>query len=197
MICSNLSTKQNFNFPRLSSPWKQNSYIPWLSRFSMTCANPVLPDLFQCNVCLMGNPYLNFETLNNNKIWKQKSVFKVNLKSRFCRFPSLLFNWEIQRRSWKTVLVNISLVDITYASVCETAVLKNSFVQISQRNGRKENQWAVFSVLKFIFWFHIRLQIQINIFQFNAPLTWILKSCFYSTAVVKIYITQGCQKVLK
>ena len=94
-------------------------------------------------------------------------------------------------KDWKTVLVNISLVDITYTWVCETAVLKKSFVRISQRNERKENPWAVFSVLKFSFGFHIWLQIQIQIFQFNAPVTRIFKSCFYSTAVVKIYITNA------
>ena len=115
----------------------------------------------------------------------------MTLKSRVCGFPSLLFNWEIQKRNWKTVLVNISLVDITYTWVCETAVLKKSFVRISQRNERKEDPWAVFSVLKFSFGFHIWLQIQIQIFQFNAPVTWIFKSCFYSTAVVKIYITNA------
>ena len=47
-------------------PWPVRT-LYYLTFFNVTCV-------------WLGNPYLNFETLNNNKIWKQKYVFKVNFE---------------------------------------------------------------------------------------------------------------------
>ena len=78
------------DFPGFSWPGRTLYYLTF---FNVACV-------------WLGNLYLDFETqiiiwiLQLQEIWKQKSVFKVDFNSRFGGFPSLPFNWEIQKRNW-------------------------------------------------------------------------------------------------
>ena len=152
----------------------------------MTCTNPALPDHFQCSLCSIGKSVFRFWNSDNNldfvierEIWKQKSVFKVD----FLLYPSIGKSRKGIEKLFRWTLVLFTLL----MHVCVKLLFNEQFSQC----------WN-----PYLFGFCFRLQIanldfniQIQISQFNAPLTWILKSCFYSTAVIKIYMTNAKIKI--
>ena len=75
----------------------------------------------------------------------------------------LLFDWEIRKRTCKTILVNCGLLFANYAWACKAVVLKNCLSNPFSdfpKNGKKGNSRPDISVLKSVFRFRVRLQIQ-------------------------------------
>ena len=122
------------------------------------------------------------------EIWKRKSVFKVD----FLLYPSIGKSRKgIQKLFlWTLVLLTFLMHECVKLLFLRT-VLFGSPKEMEERKINEQFSQCSNSFLDFRF----DCKSKSRFFKFNAPLTWTLKSCFYSTAVVKIYITNAKIKI--